>query len=60
MLADAGFGSEAVFEPLAQWPIHLVVAWERKGESQLKIDERKYPRTAEMPRKLQTGSGKYA
>jgi transposase len=60
VLADAGFRSEAVFEQLAERPVELVVAMGREGKKQLRIDEKKYPRTAEMAAKLQTESGKNA
>lgn len=60
VLADAGFRSEAVFEQLAEHPIDLVVAMGREGKKQLKIDETRYPRTAEMAGKLQTEGGKEA
>lgn len=60
VLADAGFRSEAVFEQLATRPLDLIVAIGREGKKQLKIDEKKYPRTAEMAGKLQTRPGKDA
>lgn len=60
VLADAGFRSEAVFEQLAERPIDLVVAMGREGKKPLQIDEKKYPRTAEMAAKLRTESGKAA
>lgn len=60
VLADAGYRSEAVFEKLSAHPTELVVALGREGKQQASIDPDKYPQTAAMAAKLQTGDAKAA
>ncbi len=54
-LADAGYRSEAAFKQLSQCPSELVVALGREGKEQVAIDSQKYPHTAAMAAKFQTG-----
>jgi transposase len=60
VLADAGYRSEAVFEQLRDHPSELVVALGREGKAQIAVDSSKYPRTAAMAAKLQTGDASRA